>query len=110
MDTLTLNEARNIFSTIEFVNGHSAPGLIVSRFELLLGTEEFRFVPQSNMHDYKSAFEKFDRETCEKLSVKITPEQIKDIRTVSLADFKKALESEYDEEILRRNFGGAIAR
>ncbi|MFM9026491.1 MAG: hypothetical protein ACKOQ6_00645 [Bacteroidota bacterium] len=83
----------NNYSMFDFYDGRKEPGMLVCRFDSSASREEYRFVPQMHMETYKDAFEKADRSTCDKVSERIDPEDVLEIRSVTFADFKRALES-----------------
>ncbi len=49
---------------------------------------EYYFIAHADMNAYKTAFEKYDREGCSRLSKQIQIDDIQNIRPVMLADYK----------------------
>jgi len=71
-----------------FRNGTKVPGIILNKYNLATMQIEYYFISQENMQLYKSAFEKYDPETCNRLCIPVQVEDIQSIRPVSLADYK----------------------
>ncbi len=92
MTTLEIQDFLNIYSMFSFKNGRKEPGILISKYNIILGEIEYLFVAQMNMQAYKSAFEKYDREACNKLVEKVDMKELVSIRPVSLSDYKIIME------------------
>jgi hypothetical protein len=92
MSPTELIEHTHVYSMFCFRNGRKEPGIIVNRYNLTEGNVEYFFISHSDMHEYKKAFEKYDTETCKRLSVKIHAEEIVRIESVSLSDYMKLMQ------------------
>jgi hypothetical protein len=71
-----------------FRDGRKEPGICVNKYNLKLGEIEYYFIPQEHMHAYKTAFEKYDKETCARLSIKLNANELISVRPVSLNDYR----------------------
>lgn len=92
MSTIDIQENSNVYSMFSFRDGRREPGMMINKYNLESGQIEHYFIHQLHMQAYKSAFEKYDRETCSQLSEKINSEDIISIRPVSLHDYKLIME------------------
>ncbi|TAH40007.1 MAG: hypothetical protein EYC69_12165 [Bacteroidetes bacterium] len=92
MSTLEIQDYLNIYSMFSFKNGRKEPGILINKYNIILGEIEYLFVPQMNMQAYKVAFEKYDREACNKLIEKVDTTELVNIRPVSLSDYKLIME------------------
>lgn len=92
MSTLEIQDYLNIYSMFSFKNGRKEPGILINKYNIILGEIEYLFVPQMNMQAYKVAFEKYDRESCNKLIEKVDTTELVNIRPVSLSDYKLIME------------------
>jgi hypothetical protein len=71
-----------------FKDGRKEPGICINKYNLVLGQVEYYFVPQANMQAYKVAFDKYEKEVCNSLIFLLKPEDVVNIRSVSLNDYK----------------------
>ena len=92
MTTQELQNHIHVYSMFSFRDGKREPGICINKYNIPEGKLEYFFIPQNNMQLYKSAFLKFDKETCMKLSMPITCDDVINIRPVSLADYKMIME------------------
>lgn len=88
MTAIEIQDFIHVYSMFSFRNGTKEPGIIINKYNLILSEIEYYFIPQLHMQAYKTAFEKYDKETCARLSVKTNLEDILNIRPVSLSDYK----------------------
>lgn len=88
MTTLELQDYIHIYSMFSFIDGRKEPGICINKYNLTTAQIEFYFIPQMNMQVYKTAFERFDKETCLRLSTLLKPEELVCVRAVSLSDYK----------------------
>ena len=88
MTTLELQDYIHVYSMFSFRDGRKEPGICINKYNLPLGQIEYYFIPQIHMQAYKNAFEKYDKETCSRLSQLIKSDDLVNIRPVSLSDYK----------------------
>ena len=88
MTTQELQDSIHVYSMFSFRDGRKEPGICINKYNLTLGQVEYYFVPQDNMHAYKVAFEKYDKDTCTRLIYPLNPETVVSVRPVSLSDYK----------------------
>lgn len=88
MTPAELQDYIHVYSMFSFRDGRKEPGICVNKYNLSTTTIEYYFIPQINMHSYKSAFEKYDKEKCKELCELINPEDLLNVRPVSLSDYK----------------------
>jgi len=92
MTPIEIQDFIHIYSMFSFKDGSKIPGIVVNKYNVTNALVEYYFIAHDEMHAYKSAFEKYDRETCSRLSKRILTEDIINIRPVSLADYKIIME------------------
>ena len=88
MTTLELQDFIHVYSMFSFRDGRKEPGICINKYNLGLGHIDYYFIPQVHMQNYKSAFDRYDKETCNRLCILITPEELVNVRPVSLSDYK----------------------
>jgi len=88
MTSIEIQDYIHVYSMFSFRDGRKMAGIVVNKYNVATTQVDYYFISQENMHGYKSAFEKYDPETCGRLSTKISVEDIQNIRPVSLADYK----------------------
>ena len=88
MTILELQDYIHVYSMFTFRDGKKEPGICINKYNIAAGHIEYYFIPQINMQAYKTAFDRYDKETCRKLSVLLKPEDLVNIRPVSLDDYK----------------------
>lgn len=88
MTSIEIQDHLNVYSIFSFRDGRKEPGLLINRYNLQLSQVEYYFIRQENMQAYKSAFERYDRDTCARLIEKLEPADVASIRPVSLSDYK----------------------
>jgi hypothetical protein len=88
MTTQELQDYIHVYSMFSFRDGRKLPGICINKYNLKAGEVEYYFVPQEDMHAYKTAFDKYDKDTCMRLCSKINPNDLLNIRPVSLSDYR----------------------
>lgn len=88
MTTIEIQDFIHVYSMFSFKDGRKEPGIIINKYNLEKAEVEFFFIPQDQMNAYKNAFDRYDKETCRRLSQHVEVDQIINIRPVSLADYK----------------------
>ncbi len=88
MTTLELQDYLHIYSMFSFQDGRKEPGICINKYNLTTAQIEFYFIPQINMQAHKTAFDRYDKETCMRLSTLLKPEELVCVRAVSLSDYK----------------------
>lgn len=88
MTTQELQDYIHVYSMFSFRDGRKEAGICINKYNLILGEIEYYFVQQENMHSYKNAFEKYDKESCNRLCSKLNAGDLLNIRPVSLSDYK----------------------
>jgi hypothetical protein len=88
MTSIELQDYIHVYSMISFRDGKKEPGILINKYNLETATVQHFFIPQDNMQAYKNAFDRYDKETCRRLSIPVQVEDILSIRPVSLADYK----------------------
>lgn len=88
MTTLELQDYIHVYSMFSFHDGRKEPGICINKYNLTTAQIEYYFIPQINMQAYKTAFERYDKETCIRLSTLLKPEDLVCVRAVSLRDYK----------------------
>ena len=88
MTTLELQDYMHVYSMFSFRDGRKEPGIVINKYNLVAGEVEYYFIPQQNMAAYKTAFDRYDKETCRNLCTPLNAEDILYVRTVSLSDYK----------------------
>jgi hypothetical protein len=75
-----------------FRDGRKEAGILINKYNLQAGTVEFHFIPQIHMQAYKNAFDRYDKETCNRLCTPVNVQDILNIRPVTLSDYKVIME------------------
>ena len=88
MTSIEIQDFVHIYSMFSFSDGTKAPGIIVNKYNVSTMQIDYFFIAHDDMQAYKAAFEKYDRETCSKLSRQVNINELQNIRPVSLADYK----------------------
>ncbi len=88
MTTLELQDYIHVYSMFSFRDGKKEPGICINKYNLTLGEIEYYFIPQEHMQAYKSAFDRYDKEACNRLCTKIRLDELVNVRPVSLTDYK----------------------
>ncbi len=88
MTSIEIQDFLHIYSMFSFKDGSKIPGIVVNKYNVSTAQVEYFFIAHHNMQSYKSAFEKYDTETCGRLSKKIHTDDLQNIGPVSLADYK----------------------
>jgi len=88
MTTLELQDYIHIYSMFTFKDGRKEAGICINKYNLISAQIEYYFIPQIHMQAYKTAFDRFDKETCKRLCTPLKPEDLLTVRTVSLSDYK----------------------
>jgi hypothetical protein len=79
-----------------FRDGRKEPGICINKYNIVTAEIDYYFIPQYNMQEYKTAFDRHDKEKCKSLSMIIKEEDILNIRPVSLSDYKMIMELVYE--------------
>ena len=88
MTSIELQDFLHIYSMFSFRDGSKVPGILVNKYNVTTTQVEYYFIAHADMHAYKTAFERYDSETCNLLSRQINIDDLQNIRPVSLADYK----------------------
>ncbi|MCX6290526.1 MAG: hypothetical protein NT126_02025 [Bacteroidetes bacterium] len=88
MTSIEIQDHIHIYSMFSFTDGTKIPGILVNKYNITTTQIEYYFIAHDDIQTYKAAFEKYDRESCGRLSKQVMIEQIQNIRPVSLADYK----------------------
>lgn len=88
MSSLELQDFLHVYSMFSFHDGRKDAGICINKYNIATTQIEYYFIPQINMHAYKTAFDRYDKETCMRLCTKIRPEELVCVRAVSLSDYK----------------------
>jgi hypothetical protein len=88
MTSFELQDYIHVYSMISFRDGKKEPGILINKYNLESATVQHFFIPQVNMQAYKNAFDRYDKETCYRLSIPVQVEDVLSVRPVSLADYK----------------------
>lgn len=92
MAPLEIQDYLHIYSMFSFKDGRKEPGLLINKYNIIKAEIEYFFIPQVHMQSYKNAFEKYDRETCNRVAELVNIEHLVSIRPVSLSDYKIIME------------------
>ena len=92
MTSIEIQDFIHIYSMFSFSDGSKIPGIVVNKYNVSIAQVEYYFIAHDDMHAYKTAFDKYDRDTCVQLRKRINIEDILNIRPVSLADYKMIME------------------
>jgi hypothetical protein len=82
----------HIYSMFSFNDGRKEPGICINKYNIPQAKIEYYFIRQNDMQAYRNAFEKYDKETCKKLSTLIQAGDVINIRPVTLSDYKMIME------------------
>jgi len=88
MTSIEIQDHIHVYSMITFRDGKRIPGIVVNKYNVETTSIEFYFIAHTDMQNYKTAFEKYDRATCNSLSRLLDIREIINIKPVSLADYK----------------------
>ncbi len=88
MTTRELQDYMHIYSMFSFQDGRKEPGICINKYNLTTALIEYFFIPQLNMQAYKTAFDRYDKETCRQLCELLNPQDLQSVRPVSLSDYK----------------------
>lgn len=92
MNTIEVQDFIHVYSMFSFRDGRKLAGIIVNKYNVAQACVEYFFINQSDMAAYRHAFDNYDRETCLRLSKKVSVNEILNIRPVSLADYKMTIQ------------------
>jgi hypothetical protein len=92
MTAIELQDFLHVYSMVSFRNGRKEPGLLVNKYDAVLQQVRFYFIPQAEMQVYKAAFERYDRDTCNRILQAVEAADILAVRPVSLSDYKMILQ------------------
>lgn len=96
MTAIELQDFLHVYSMISFRDGRKEPGLLLNKYDAVLQQVRFYFIPQAEMQAYKTAFDRYDREVCNRILQPVEPTQILGVRPVSLSDYKMILQLLHD--------------
>ena len=104
MTTIEIQDFIHVYSMFSFRDGRKEPGIVINKYNLEKAEVEFFFIPQEQMNAYKSAFDRYDKETCRRIAQHVEVDQILNVRPVSLADYKVIMQllAERDSEYMKR--------
>ena len=88
MTTKELDDYLHVYSMFSFHDGRKEAGICINKYNISTTQIEYYFITQINMQNYKTAFDRYDKETCMRLCTKIRPEELVCVRAVSLSDYK----------------------
>ena len=88
MTTLELQDYLHVYSMFSFRDGKKEPGICINKYNITTAQIEYYFIHQFNMQTYKTAFDRYDKETCKSMCTLIKPEDLISIKPVSLSDYK----------------------
>lgn len=92
MTAIELQDFLHVYSMVSFRNGRKEPGLLINKYDGVLQQVCFYFIPQAEMQIYKAAFDRYDREVCNRILQRTEPADILAVRPVSLSDYKMILQ------------------
>jgi hypothetical protein len=92
MTILEIQNYLHVYCMFSFRDGKKEPGICINKYNIEAGEIEYYFVPQNNMHTYKAAFDRYEKETCNELCMILKPEELVSIRPVSLSDYKMIMQ------------------
>ena len=96
MTAIELQDFLHVYSMISFRDGRKEPGLLLNKYDAVLQQVRFYFIPQAEMQAYKTAFDRYDREVCNRILQPVEPTQILGVRPVLLSDYKMILQLLHD--------------
>ena len=88
---MTIQEIQDyihVYSMFSFRDGRKEPGICINKYNIAAGNIEYYFIHQNNMAAYKTAFDRYDKESCRNLCTLLQPSDLVSIRPVSLSDYK----------------------
>jgi len=88
MTAIELQDYIHVYSMFTFRDGRHVPGIVINKYNVVTMQIDYYFIDHADMQSYKTAFEKYDRETCMSLSTKLDVLDVVRIRPVSLTDYK----------------------
>jgi hypothetical protein len=88
MTILEVQDFLHVYCMFSFRDGKKEPGICINKYNIEAGQIDYYFIPQNNMHAYKTAFDRYDKATCSNLCIPLKPEELVSIRPVSLSDYK----------------------
>lgn len=88
MTILEIQDYIHVYSMFTFRDGRKEAGICMNKYNLATAEIEYFFIPQFHMQAYKNAFDRYDKETCTRLSILLKPEELMSVRAVSLRDYK----------------------
>lgn len=92
MTALEIQDYIHVYSVFSFRDGRKEPGICFNKYNISEARIDYYFIPQINMHAYKNAYDRFEKETCKSLCNCINPDELISIRPVSLSDYKIIME------------------
>ncbi|MBP6335175.1 MAG: hypothetical protein KA444_06850 [Bacteroidia bacterium] len=92
MSSIEIQDYLHLYSMFSFKDGRKEPGILINKYNLIKAEIEYFFVSQFHMQAYKTAFEKYDKESCNRLAEVVNIENLVSIRPVSLRDYKLIME------------------
>jgi hypothetical protein len=103
MTNRELQDYIHVYSMFSFRDGRKEPGICINKYNVVSAQIDYYFISQNNLQAYKTAFDRFERDTCNKLSELINPDDLLAIRPVSLEDYKMVMELLHERN-LKLNF------
>jgi hypothetical protein len=100
MTALEIQDYIHVYSVFSFRDGRKEPGICFNRYNIQEARIDYYFIPQINMHAYKNAYDRFEKENCQKLCILINPDELASIRPVSLSDYKVIMELLEERKLL----------
>src|SRR5438309_2126802 len=88
MITTELQNYVHLYSMFSFGDGRTEAGIVVSKYNIAELQMEYYFIHHNDMKEYKEAFDIFEMDTCNRLSHKISTDEILNINPVSLKEYK----------------------
>src|SRR5690348_15374271 len=68
MTATEIQDFIHVYSMFSFKDGRKEPGIVINKYNLEKAEVEYFFIPQDNMNAYKNAFDRYDKESCRRLS------------------------------------------
>ncbi len=88
MSAIEIQDYIHVYCMFSFRNGSHVPGIAINKYNVSTTQVDYYFIAHADMQAYKTAFEIYDRVTCDRLSRKLNIDEVMGIRPVSLADYK----------------------
>ena len=88
MTAIEIQDYIHVYSMFTFRDGSHVPGIVINKYNVATTQVEYYFIEHADIQSYKTAFEKYDRQTCVNLSRKLDIKDVIRIRPVSLSDYK----------------------